>query len=125
VCSSDLLICTGGVLRHKSRSYTGHAAENVIGSYYADHLFFSCKGFSVKTGLTDATELESEIRKIMLTRARRRVFLCDYTKYDRVGFSTTATLDQIDLMITDRPLPDEWGVALSAKGVAHIVAGDH
>ena len=54
-CPEINLICTGGVLRHKSRSYTGRAAENALQSYYADHLFFSCKGFNPTIGLSDST----------------------------------------------------------------------
>jgi len=121
--STDInLICTGGVLRHKSRSYTGRAAENALQSYYADHLFFSCKGFNPVTGLSDATEADNEMRKIMLSRARSCVFLCDHTKFDRVGFSTTATLRDIHRIITDMPLSPEWQKSVDDAGVEVIVA---
>lgn len=121
-CPEITLISTGGVLRHKSRSYTGRAAENVLSTYYADYLFFSCKGFSPSTGLTDSSEQESEIRKVMLRRARRRVFLCDHTKLDRVGFSATAVLQDIHRIITDRPLPPGWEEQITAAGIETCVA---
>ena len=121
-CHDINLICTGGVLRHRSLSYTGRAAENVIGSYLADHLFFSCKGFSPTTGLTDSTEPESEIRKIMLTRAKHRTFLCDKTKIDRVGFSATASLDDINTLITDEDLPTGWDDMLAEHNVEIVIA---
>ncbi|MEA4824868.1 MAG: DeoR/GlpR family DNA-binding transcription regulator [Clostridiaceae bacterium] len=121
-CPEITIVCTGGVLRHKSRSYVGRAAENVIGSYYADHLFFSCKGFDPQTGLTDSIEEESALRRVMLTRARSRVFLCDHTKFGRVGFTTTATLADIHKLITDTPLDDAVRASVAAAGVEVIVA---
>ncbi|MGI6335961.1 MAG: DeoR/GlpR family DNA-binding transcription regulator [Eubacteriales bacterium] len=116
------VISTGGVLRHKNRSYIGRAAENVIGSYFADHLFFSCKGFDPAIGLSDSSEEESELRRVMLRRARSRIFLCDHTKCSRVGFTTTATLDDIDKLITDGPFPDGWADAIRSAGVDLIFA---
>ncbi|NLD88233.1 MAG: DeoR/GlpR transcriptional regulator, partial [Clostridiales bacterium] len=121
-CRDINLICTGGVLRHASLSYTGRAAENVIGSYLADHLFFSCKGFSPQTGLMDSTEPESEMRKIMITRAKHRTFLCDKTKFDRVGFSATAKLEDIDTIITDEVLPQGWEEEIRKQDVEIIIA---
>ena len=121
-CPDITVVCTGGVLRHKSRSYVGRAAENVIGSYYADHLFFSCKGFDPELGLTDSIEEESALRRVMLTRARARIFLCDCTKFGRVGFTTTATLADIHKFITDAPPEAPVRDALAAAGVECIVA---
>ncbi len=121
-CPDITIVCTGGILRHRSRSYVGHAAESVVGSYYADHLFFSCKGFDPALGLTDSTEEESALRRVMLTRARARIFLCDHTKFGRVGFTTTASLSDIGKMITD-VAPDAASLeALAAAGVECIVA---
>lgn len=102
------LISTGGILRHNSLSYVGRAAENTISHYYANKLFFSCKGFSPKRGLTDSNEQESEIRKTMIKCSEKVIFLCDHTKYDKVGYVTTAKLDDVDVLITDSPFPDDW-----------------
>ncbi|MDD6878593.1 MAG: DeoR/GlpR family DNA-binding transcription regulator [Clostridiaceae bacterium] len=121
-CPEITIVCTGGVLRRESRSYVGRAAESVIGSYYADHLFFSCKGFDPQTGLTDSIEEESALRRSMLTRARTRIFLCDHTKFGRVGFTTTATLSDLHKLITDTPLDAAAAAAVSAAGVEAIVA---
>lgn len=121
-CPDITIVCTGGVLRRQSRSYVGRAAESVVGSYYADHLFFSCKGFDPALGMTDSIEEESALRRVMLTRARLRVFLCDHTKFGRVGFTTTAALSDIHKLITDAPVDDAVRDALAASGVECIVA---
>ncbi len=58
----------------------------------------------------------------MLTRARARIFLCDHTKYGRVGFTTTASLSDIHKFITDAPPEAPVRDALAAAGVECIVA---
>ena len=36
------------------------------------------------------------------------IFLCDHTKFNRVGYVNTAKLDELDYIITDKPFPSEW-----------------
>lgn len=105
-CDDMTLISTGGILRNKSLSYVGRAAEAAISNYYANKLFFSCKGFSPKGELTDSNEQESEIRKTMIRCSNQAIFLCDHTKFDKVGYAITAKLSDINTIITDVPFPD-------------------
>jgi len=107
-CDDITIICTGGILRSKSLSYIGRVAEKAIGNYHADKVFFSCKGFSPKRGMTDSNEAESDIRKLMIRCSEKSVFLCDNTKFDKVGYINTARLDEIDYFYTDTTIPDEW-----------------
>lgn len=107
-CKDITVICTGGTLRHKSLSYVGRSAENTLNNYYADKVFLSCKGFSIDKGFTDSNEQESDMRKLMMKCSKKVIFLCDHTKFDRVGYVITARLEDIHLFITDSSLPEEW-----------------
>jgi len=121
-CKDMTLISTGGIMRQKSLSYVGRTAENVINSYHANKLFLSCKGFSPKFGLTDSSEQESEIRKAMIRCSEKVIFLCDHTKFERIGYVKTARLEDIDVMITDVQLPEEWEKCLKNASVEVISA---
>ena len=114
-CDDTTLISTGGILRKKSLSFVGRAAENAISNYYANKLFFSCRGFSPKRELTDTNEQESEIRKTMIRCSNQVIFLCDHTKFDKVGYVNTAKLSDISTIITDAPLPDSWSEFLAGS----------
>lgn len=116
-CKDITLISTGGILRPTSLSYVGRAAENAISSYHADKLFLSCKGFSPKFGLTDSSEQESEIRKTMIKCSEKVIFLCDRTKFERIGYVKTARIEDIDVMITDAELPEGWEECLKNASV--------
>lgn len=107
-CPDITIISTGGVLRKENLSCVGHSAEKAISSYHANIVFFSCKGFSPKRGMTDSNEMESVIRKLMIENSDKAVFLCDHTKFNKVGYVTTARLNDIHHLITDKPLPEGW-----------------
>jgi DeoR/GlpR family transcriptional regulator of sugar metabolism len=107
------LISTGGILRQKSLSYVGRSALNSIEYYHANKVFFSTKGFNPDRGLTDSNEQESDVRKKMLESSEQIIYLCDYTKFDKVGFITTASVADIDIIITDVAFTKEWESKLS------------
>ncbi len=116
-CIDMTLISTGGIFRSRSLSYVGRSAENTVSNYYANKLFFSCKGFSPKSELTDSNEQESEIRKTMIRCSNQVIFLCDHTKFDKVGYVNTARLNDIHTIITDAPFPDSWAEYLNSSPV--------
>lgn len=116
-CDKITLISTGGILRPKSLSCVGRAAETAISGYHADTVFFSCKGFSPRRGLTDSNEQESDIRKLMIKCSETAVFLCDHTKFDKVGYVTTARLEDVDYFISDANPPPDWEAEIKDKGI--------
>jgi DeoR/GlpR family transcriptional regulator of sugar metabolism len=107
-CEEITVISTGGSLRRQSMSFVGHSAEISLGGYFANKVFLSTKGFSPFQGLSDSNEAESMVRKKMIERSKKVVYLCDHTKFDQVGYITTAGLSELDMIITDVTLPEEW-----------------
>ena len=101
------LYCTGGLFNSQSNIFTGAAAERYIESMYADMVFFSSQAISADGEISDVSEEETALRKKMLARAKKKIFLCDSSK---IGFQKTFTLcnkDDIDFIICDKPLPRE------------------
>jgi len=116
-CEDITVICTGGVLRSRSLSYVGRAAENALSNYFANKVFLSAKGFTLNRGLTDSNEQEADMRRAMIKCSEKVVLLCDRTKFGRVGFVNTANIKDISCMITDGPMPEGWKEQIEAAGV--------
>ena len=96
------LYCTGGTYSASNHAFVGAAAENYLRSVRADCLFFSSQGLSEDGEISDASEEETALRRVMLTRAERRYFLCDSSK---LGVKQTFTLchkDDITEIIDDQ-----------------------
>lgn len=111
------LISTGGNLRRKSMSYVGRIAETALENYHATKLFFSCMGFSLERGITDSNGQESDMKKMMLRRSQKAYLLCDHTKFDKVGYASTAKETDIHALICDEPLTDSVHKNISALGI--------
>jgi DeoR/GlpR family transcriptional regulator of sugar metabolism len=108
-CADLHVICTGGVLNARNMSFSGRIAENNIReNYFADKIFFSCKGVTIEHGLVDVNETEAEIKKAMIKNSKNVIFLCDHNKIGKLGVSRVASFSDIDCMITDIKLDEEW-----------------
>jgi len=123
LCQYDNIkvICTGGRLINKNLSYEGRMVEDTIRKYYyANKFFFSCAGVTLARGLTERSEAEAEVKKAMLDCSETSIFLCDHKKLGRLGVPVMATLSNLDYMITDINLDEEWEKALAENDVRLI-----
>lgn len=117
-CDNIKVICTGGRLTPKNMSYCGRIAEECIrNNYYANKLFFSCRGATILRGLTESSEEEAEIKKAMLDRSEASIFLCDYKKLGKLGVPVIAELKSVDTFITDIKLSDEWRTVIDENDI--------
>lgn len=72
--------CTGGSLIPKRECFAGHFAEEFIKKINADMLFFSSQGLSESGDITDSSQEEISLRKVMFRSAKEKYFLCDSSK---------------------------------------------
>lgn len=98
--------CTGGEYYKKRGSFLGPYAEDFLHSIHADSCFFSCKGLSNEGILTDVSELEISIRKIMMKRAKKVYFLCDSSKIGNTYTFQLCSADDVTEIICDKQLPE-------------------
>ena len=94
--------CTGGFLLENSIAYVGQHAENFLRHIHADIMFFSCRGYQPETGeITDSSIEESELRTVMLKQAKKKVFLCDSSKFGKEYLYSLCNREEIDAIISD------------------------
>ena len=101
------LYSTGGKLIKQNNVLLGSAAETFLKNIYADILFFSSQAISDDGEITDICESETSIRKVMLTRAKKRIFLCDSSKLGEKKTFSLCTKDDVDVLICDKMFPWE------------------
>ena len=120
-CSDIRIISTGGMLHQKNMSYIGRIVEDTIRStYFANKVFFSCRGVTLTRGLMESTEAEAQIKKAMIDCSESAIFLCDKKKLGRLGVPVISDLSGIDCFITDIKLDEEWNKALEDNDVRLI-----
>lgn len=98
--------CTGGEYYKKRDSFLGPYAEDFLRTIHADSCFFSCKGLSDEGILTDVSELEVSIRKIMMKQTKKVYFLCDSSKIGNTYTFKLCDASNVTKIICDKELPD-------------------
>lgn len=100
--------CTGGQLIGQSLAFAGSAAERMIADFNIDIMFFSSSGVSERGWIVDYGEEETELRRTVLRQSAKTVFLCDHSKFGVASTYNVARLSDVDVIITDAPLPREY-----------------
>lgn len=106
--SNIKLICTGGRLPSTTSSFTGYQTLKDLSLYVADKSFVSCPVVSLRYGLIDNTMDAASIRKTMLDHSRQKILLADHTKFYEKAAVIITPLNDIDVIITNKKLPQEW-----------------
>ncbi len=100
--------CTGGQMLIHSFSYVGEQAENFVRTINADILFFSCHGISEHGQMTDRAVEEANLRKVMFGSCKKKILLCDSSKFGKTCFYNMGNISEIDEIISEKPLPAEY-----------------
>ena len=102
-----LAYSTGGYVNKENRSaLVGRYAENMIGNFHADVVFFSAQSLSQNGEVYDCFEEENFIRRAMIENADKKVLLCDSTKIGKSSPYHLCSLNEIDYIVSNQTLPD-------------------
>ncbi len=112
------VILTGGTLRKNSFSLVGPIAEETLHRLNADLLFLGVDGFDVHYGLSTPNLLEAKVNRVMVEIAKRKVAVCDASKFGRRSLSLIAPTSALDEVITDRGTPKADVRSLKKVGIA-------
>jgi DeoR family transcriptional regulator, aga operon transcriptional repressor len=99
--SSIEVILTGGTLRENSFSLVGPLAEETLRRLNADILFLAVDGFDVHFGPTTPNLAEAHVNQVMVESSRRRIVVCDSSKFGRRSLCQITTTSNIHHVITD------------------------
>lgn len=116
------VIVTGGDLYHPTASFVGMEALSWLRRLNASTLFLAATGVSLNKGITNYSTIEAEMKKAMIEISERVALLVDHTKFNVVSLMAFADLKNIDVIITDMPLPDEYAACCIDHGIEVIIA---
>ena len=111
------LIIPGGMLRRRSWSLSGPAAEAAVRNLQADTLFLGVDSLDPQVGLMTPYPLEAQLNAQMIGIARRVIAVTDSSKLLRRNLSLISAVDQVDLLITDRAADARAIKSIRARGV--------
>ncbi|NBJ71486.1 MULTISPECIES: DeoR/GlpR family DNA-binding transcription regulator [Clostridia] len=116
------VILVGGVVTSKSTSIEGTLGIDILDSVNIDIMFTSANGFTLKKGLEDFNLYEVQLKREIVKRSAKVVALVDSSKIGTSSSAVFATFEQIDKVITDKPISHEIRNQLSLKNIEITVA---
>ena len=93
------LIGIGGRLRPLTRSYVGPYAVHTVLGHFADRTFLSVKGVTREGVMTDADELEAEVKRAMIAQSEEAVLLLDDSKLGARGQNAIARVTEVSSVL--------------------------
>ncbi len=112
----------GGRVRGLTQASVGAAAVRTLQGLRADIAFMGTNGLSVRHGLSTPDADEAEIKRAMVQAASTVVLLADARKLGAETLISFADLADIDVIVTDAPLPDSLRTAATTQGIEVITA---
>jgi DeoR/GlpR family transcriptional regulator of sugar metabolism len=117
----------GGWVRWEALSLVGGLGGGVFDRVNIQTAFVGAAGFTLQSGLADATEEEAQIKRSMIAAAREIVAIVDHTKWGKTAFATFCPTEGISRIVTDERAPADLIQQLDGLGIATLradAAGD-
>ena len=99
------VLMLGGRVRWEALSVVGQLGDGLFDRINVQKAFLGAAGFTVESGLSDATDEEAQIKRSMVSAAREVIAIVDHTKWERAAFATFCSTDQVGLVLTDAAAP--------------------
>jgi DeoR family fructose operon transcriptional repressor len=103
----------GGRVRPQELTTVDDWATRCLADINVDVAYIGTNGVSLERGLTSPDQEESAVKRTMISSARRVVVLADHSKIGVDYFHRFASLDDIDVLITDSGLDRELAAGLT------------
>ena len=104
------VIVTGGQLRRADGGLVGNLATETIRQFKFDMAVIGCSAFDPDGDLLDFDIQEVGVSQAILRQARKTILVADHSKFSRSAPARIASLEMIDVFVTDRaPSPELAG----------------
>lgn len=111
------VIVPGGTLAPTSMSFVGSETQLALRRYHVSTLFLSCRGIDVQRGVSDLSEEQAMVRRVMMEISDRRILLMDSSKFGVRALSILAPTPSFHRLITDEKAPPDACRQLEESGL--------
>jgi len=116
------IIFMGGIIRNRFHCTVAIYDQKLYSGLMTDKAFMGVNALSLANGATTPDINQAQTKKTMISIADKVILLCDSSKFGKVSFVRFATVEQIDVLVTDnidkntRAKFEENGVEVIPRG---------
>ncbi|WP_019615260.1 transcriptional repressor AgaR [Psychromonas ossibalaenae] len=115
------VLMSGGVLRKNALSFSGSQAEASLKNYRFDKVFLGVDGFDLRAGITTHNEQEASLNRLMCDVSEQVIAVTDSTKFGRRSCHMIREFGNIDILVTDANIPEDYLQSLREMKVEVII----
>jgi len=97
----------GGIVNKETLSVSGGDSVRLLQNINIDVAFVATSGYSLEDGFTNGYSSECDLKREVIQKSKKTIMLMDKTKIDHSMLFTFARPQDIDVLITDEPLPPQ------------------
>ncbi|MCJ7534954.1 MAG: DeoR/GlpR family DNA-binding transcription regulator [Anaerolineales bacterium] len=115
------VVMPGGKVRQDTASLVKPDDLGLLGKFIIQKGFFGAHGITAADGLTDVSPEEAEFKRSLVDACREVIIVLDGTKWGRVGLTSFAQLEEVELVITDSQAPPDLINQVRKMGIKVIL----
>jgi DeoR family fructose operon transcriptional repressor len=108
----------GGRIRPNTQAVIGDTTLRALAVQHAEVAFIGTNALSLEHGLSTTDAQEAAVKRAMIANAAMVVAMCDSTKFGRDYLVSFATVDEVDVIVTDDGAPDRYLDSFRDAGIA-------
>ena len=112
----------GGRIHRKSCATLGENASLTLGHTVCSKFFVGVDGVDPDFGITTSTIEEAQLSRKMMSASSKTVVLADSSKFGQRGFGHIASLEEVDIIVTDNGVTKEMRDIIEGAGIELIIA---
>ena len=98
--TGSVLYCSGGYYFPDSKGFVGAQAEKFVSDISADVCFIGASGIT-QDGITTPYPMHTALQKAIIRSSKKRILVCDHSKFGKKAMEKIAELSEIDIIVTD------------------------
>lgn len=111
------VISLPGILNRDTLSFVGSEIPGYLRTFNITKAFMASTGVTIKNGLTNASADEYAVKKAVIQNSQTRCLLSDHTKFGKFALMTYCRLNEVQHIVTDAPLADEYAEYCQEYGI--------
>jgi len=112
----------GGRIHRKSCATLGENASLTLENIVCSKFFVGVDGVDLDFGITTSTIEEAQLSHKMMAASSKTVVLADSSKFGKRGFGHIASLEEVDIVVTDDGITKEMRDIIEEAGIELIIA---
>jgi len=120
--SRPIINIVGGMLNRDTMTVSGIHAQEFLEGVNIDLALLAPDGVSLNDGLSCGDFSECALKKLVVSKAHHVVALLEASRLEKSLPYTFCTMEELDIIIADRELPNEFHQQAASAGVKIIIA---